>query len=75
MTAIWAVKSLGIDPATDYEIFLNKDGKRTSSWSAADMVICGDELPDFSGNFRVQLDMERVELELCVPLSVRWADV
>ncbi len=41
MTAIWAVKSLGIDPATGDEIFLNKDGKRTNSWSAADMVICG----------------------------------
>ena len=51
MTAIWAVKSLGIDPATGEEIFLSKDGKRTNSWSAADMVICGDELPDFSGNF------------------------
>ena len=35
MTAIWAVKSLGIDPATGEEIFLKKDGVTTTyDWSA-----------------------------------------
>lgn len=53
MNAIWAVPSLGIDPATGDEIFVGKDGKITNTWKASDQVICGDELPDFQGNFGV----------------------
>lgn len=53
MNAIWAVPSLGIDPATGNEVFVGKDGKITNTWVASDQVILGDELPDFQGNFGV----------------------
>ena len=46
MNAIWAVRSLGIDPATGDEIFLTKDGETTTEWKAEDQVVCGDAMPD-----------------------------
>lgn len=64
MNAIWAVRSLGIDPATGEEIFLTKDGKRTNSWSAADQVVCGDELPDFQGNVGANISWKGLSLNV-----------
>lgn len=46
---IWAVQSLGIDPITGREIYLSRDGKRTSEWNAVDLVPCGDTEPDLAG--------------------------
>ena len=52
MTAIWAVKSLGIDPTTGQELFLKKDGKTTTyTWSADDYIVGGDSNPKYHGNF------------------------
>lgn len=49
MTAIWGVRSLGIDPARGQEMFLKKDGRSTFSWSSADQVVIGDTSPKVSG--------------------------
>lgn len=49
-SALWAVRSLGIDPMTGNEIFLKKDGTYTYKWDSADEVICGDTTPDVDGN-------------------------
>lgn len=46
---IWAVKSLGIDPISGREIYLSRDGQRTSEWNAVDLVPCGDTEPDLQG--------------------------
>ncbi|MBB4042955.1 SusC/RagA family TonB-linked outer membrane protein [Bacteroides reticulotermitis] len=51
MSAIWAVRSLGIDPENGKEIYLKKDGSVTYEWNAADQVVCGDTQPEFNGNF------------------------
>ena len=52
MTAIWAVQSLGIDPATGEELFLKKDGKTTTyDWSSDDYIVAGDSNPKYHGNF------------------------
>ena len=52
MTAIWAVQSLGIDPATGEELFLKKDGKTTTyNWSSDDYIVAGDSNPKYHGNF------------------------
>ena len=56
MSAIWAVRSLGIDPATGDEMFLTKDGKLTYKWNAADQVVCGDELPKYTGTFGFNME-------------------
>jgi len=51
MTAIWAVRSLGIDPATGREMFLKKDGTTTYDYTTDDYVIAGDSNPKFHGTF------------------------
>lgn len=51
MDAIWAVRSLGIDPGSGDEILLTKDGQKTYVWNADDQVVCGDKLPKLSGTF------------------------
>ena len=49
-TTIWVVRSLGIDPASGKEVFLTRDGKRTSEYSSFDQVPYGDSEPKFSGS-------------------------
>ena len=51
LTSIWAVKSLGIDPTTGKEIFLNRDGSVTDKWDATQEVVCGNTQPAFNGAF------------------------
>jgi hypothetical protein len=48
-TALWAVRSLGIDPATGNEVFLTKDGLPTSTYSIDDRVEIADSQPDIRG--------------------------
>lgn len=50
-TALWAVRSAGIDPARGDELFIKKDGTYTYKWDANDEVIVGDATPDIQGNF------------------------
>ena len=47
---IYAVRSLGIDPSTGNEIYLDKDGKRTDIWNASDKVYLGQSDPKYRGN-------------------------
>lgn len=51
MNAIWAVRSLGIDPMNGDEIFLSADGKMVYKWDPKDQVVVGDDLPKVSGTF------------------------
>ena len=46
---IWAVRSLGIDPATGREIFLTKEGEYTFQYDADDEVRVGSTSPDLEG--------------------------
>ena len=46
---LWAVPSLGIDPATGREVFLKKDGTQTFVYSASDEVVVGSSVPDVEG--------------------------
>lgn len=50
-TAIYAVRSLGIDPMSGEELFLTRDGKPTWTWSARDKVVVGDTEPKMRGTF------------------------
>lgn len=54
-TAIYAVRSLGIDPSTGKELFLKRDGSVTYTWDAADQVVCGDTSPDAQGSFGINI--------------------
>jgi len=46
---LWAVRSVGIDPATGREIFLNKNGEQTFVYNYKDEVIVGNSDPDLEG--------------------------
>ena len=48
-TAIWAVRSAGIDPATGKELFIKRDGTYSFTYDASDEVVCGDTEPDVEG--------------------------
>lgn len=49
LNAIWAVRSLGIDPSTGDEIYLDRNDARTYKWNASDMVMAGVATPKYNG--------------------------
>ena len=48
-TAIWAVRSAGIDPATGKELFIKKDGTYSFTYDVNDEVVVGDTQPKIEG--------------------------
>lgn len=64
MTAIWAVKSLGIDPATGRELFLKKDGTTTYDYTTDDYIIAGDSNPKIHGSFGFNGEYKGIGLSL-----------
>ena len=48
-TAIWAVRSAGIDPATGKELFIRKDGSYSFTYDVDDEVVVGDTQPEIEG--------------------------
>lgn len=46
---MWAVPSLGIDPATGKEVFLKKNGQQTFTYDPADQVVVGSSRPKAEG--------------------------
>ena len=49
MNAIYTAHSLGIDPATGKEMFLDRNGRVTYTWDPLDLIVAGDERPDLEG--------------------------
>ena len=62
LDAIWAVRSLGIDPTNGQEIYLDKKGNRTYTYRVSDQVVCGDKLPDFQGTAGFIFSYKGIEL-------------
>ncbi len=50
-TSIFAMQSLGINPANGKELYLRPNGSVTYEWNAADMVIVGNTEPKAQGSF------------------------
>jgi TonB-linked SusC/RagA family outer membrane protein len=59
-TAIWAVRSLGIDAATGKEKFLNADGTETFTWSTANKTFAGDLAPQLQGSFGTTVTVKNI---------------
>lgn len=64
MTAIWAVQSLGIDPATGREMFLKKDGTTTYTYTTDDYIIAGDSNPKLHGTFGFNGEVKGIGLNI-----------
>jgi TonB-linked SusC/RagA family outer membrane protein len=59
MNAIYAVRSMGIDPENGKEIFVKKDGTYTYTWDVKDIVPVGDNTPTASGYFGTNISYKR----------------
>jgi hypothetical protein len=57
---LWAVPSLGIDPATGREIFLKRDGTHTFTFDQADRVVMGNSRPTIEGTFGASLTFRQL---------------
>ena len=64
LSAIWAVRSAGIDPVTGNEVFIKKDGTTTYEWSTDDQVVCGDTEPKINGNIGTSFSFQGLEMSL-----------
>lgn len=47
---IWVVPSLGIDPSTGKEMYLDRNGNPTYVWNSLDLKACGTTDPKYQGN-------------------------
>ena len=69
-TALWAVRSAGIDPATGQEIFLTKDGKPTFQHNYDNEVVVGNTNPDVEGVWGNSLYWKGFSLNLHIRYSL-----
>lgn len=63
-TAIYAVRSAGIDPASGKEIFIKQDGSYTYTYDVADQVVCGDTNPKLQGTMSTMVTYRNFSLNL-----------
>ena len=70
LTSIFAMRSMGIDPVTGREIFLERDGSLSKTWKAAEQVVVGDTEPKASGSFGCNLTYKN--LSLFASFSYDW---
>ena len=59
-----AVRSLGIDPATGRELYLDLNGNRTFTWDAKNQVVAGDKEPRLFGTFGTDLTWKGLSVRL-----------
>jgi TonB-linked SusC/RagA family outer membrane protein len=50
-TSIYAMRSLGINPADGREVYLDQNGEVTYTWNQSQHVVVGDSEPDLRGSF------------------------
>lgn len=63
-TAIYAVRSAGIDPASGEEIYIKKNGTYTYAYNVEDMMNVGDKNPWMQGSFSSYLVYKQFSLNL-----------
>ena len=68
--SIWAVPSLGIDPSTGYEIFLEKNGNITDKWNPSDKRYFGVDEPKYRGNLSTYFAWK--DLSVNLSFAYQW---
>jgi TonB-linked SusC/RagA family outer membrane protein len=63
---IWAVPSLGIDPATGREIFLKTNGQQTFDYSTDDIIRIGNGRPKLEGVINNTVNYKGISLGLFI---------
>jgi TonB-linked SusC/RagA family outer membrane protein len=69
-SALYAVRSLGIDPATGREIFLTKNGTPTFKYSADDRVKIADSNPKLQGIFGLTFNYKQLSANVNLRYSM-----
>lgn len=69
-SAIYGVRSAGIDPSTGYEMYYDRNGNVTSYWDAADMVYLGSNQPLYRGTFNNMIMWKGFTLNIA--FSYHW---
>ncbi|MHC8947630.1 SusC/RagA family TonB-linked outer membrane protein [Sphingobacterium hungaricum] len=67
---IHAVRSLGIDPATGRELYLNYLGNPTFTWDPNDKVIVGNLEPNVYGTFGTTISYKRLSIQAIFNYSI-----
>ena len=62
LTALYGMKSLGINPANGKEVYLKRDGTITYDWSASEQQVIGDEEPWGQGAFGLNVRFRQFTL-------------
>ena len=62
LTSIYAMRSLGIDPATGQEILVNRDGSVTYTWNSSEQVVVGNTEPKAQGTFGFNVNYKNFTL-------------
>lgn len=70
VNVIWAVKSLGIDPASGLELFQKRNGDVTTVYDPADQVIVGDATPIASGTFGANMELNGIGFNVYLRFNV-----
>ncbi|MBV4359263.1 SusC/RagA family TonB-linked outer membrane protein [Parasegetibacter sp. MAH-26] len=70
LSQIWAVQSLGIDPATGKELYQKLDGSKTFLWDVKDKQPIGDAAPKLKGGFGSNFTYKGFSLN--INMSFQW---
>ncbi|MDR2130876.1 MAG: SusC/RagA family TonB-linked outer membrane protein [Odoribacteraceae bacterium] len=62
LSAIYGMKSLGIDPARGFELYVKRDGTVTHTWSAAEQQTLGETEPLLSGALQFNVRWKNLTL-------------
>lgn len=69
-TTLYSVRSLGIDPGTGQEVYLDLDGNKTYTWNSAYKVPVGDTEPKLRGSLSSSLSWKG--LSVSVGCNYQW---
>jgi TonB-linked SusC/RagA family outer membrane protein len=64
LTAIWALKSYGIDPSTGLEVFRNADGSYTNTYDPLQKVVVGNTQADLEGSISSNLEVKGIGMNV-----------
>lgn len=73
MTAVYGLRTIGVDPLSGQRIFLSKDGQMTLYQSGEDLVYLGDTEPKVNGSLFTTLSYEGLSVSL--GFGFQWGGV
>lgn len=66
---IWGVQSMGIDPSTGYELFMNRDGSTTYNYNVNEQIPLGDTEPTLQGSISTSFGYKGLGINLATRYS------